>query len=283
MRVPSSLGNVADRVKRFIRHDNPRAIEIYENIISPLSKIGDVSIVGGLVRDLAFYGADERPISDIDFVVSGRPAAVDRFAKSLGAVPNRFGGYGVKGDGFKVDFWSISRTWAKAEKLVVLNKPADLIKSTFFDWDAVVYNITRDEISAIPGYLDRLNRRVLDINLWETPSVQGNLVRALRRLVMWDARPGRVLSRFLSLEWHNHSWSDITNAERGAFGTCYLNQFESIIDYRRKVLSSRNFRDIGLDDRRQDSFDFMNIMPVQIGWSDASYDTNRFRVLKRKI
>ena len=255
--VAPSLNAVAERAQRFFSPNSARMNELHQEIISPLSEIGEVLIVGGVIRDLAFYGADERPISDIDFVVTGRVRQLDLLADKLGATKNRFGGYGLKRGGYKIDFWSMHNTWAKVNKFARVHRPKDMVRTTFFDWDAIVYSVNERNIYAIPSYIDRLNRRILDLNLVQNPSTKGNLVRALRRLVMWDARPGRRLGAFLSEHLDAANWAEITAAESHAFHVCYLKQFGTSLDFRRKVLARTSNFTTGVDSRRQQSFDFV--------------------------
>lgn len=224
-------------------------------MIEPLSRIGEVTVIGGLVRDLAFYGPEERPVSDIDLVVRGLPSALQTFAESSGATPNKFGGYGLHTAAFKADFWSLSSTWAKRAGHVSMRKPTDLVKCTFFDWDAIVYSIQTKKITAIPGYLSRLHGRVLDLNLEPNPSIKGNLVRALRRVMMWDVRPGPRLRRFIDGAVCEHNWAELAVAESQAFHTTYLSQFRSAREYYRDVLRNPAFRGVGRDDMRQVSLD----------------------------
>jgi len=254
--VAPSLSHVADRAARFFDYNAPRMVEIHDDVISEFRKIGRVLAVGGVIRDLAFYGAKERPISDIDFVVTGRPRKLELFANRLGAKPNRFGGFALQRGGYRVDFWSLSNTWARVNHHVMVNKPKDLTKTTFFDWDAIAYDVIENEIFAISNYIDRLNRRVLDINLEMTPSVKGNLVRSLRRLVMWDAKPGRKLSLFIKHNLREFEWTDLILAERDAFHIRFLDQFNSASDFQMKVMYRSTKYTTGLDESRQISFKF---------------------------
>lgn len=255
--LAASLTHVEERVGRFFSSNNPRMIEIREDLISELLNIGRVVIIGGVVRDLAFFGASSRPISDIDFVVTGSPLKLELLAKRLGAVPNRFGGFGLARGGYKVDFWSISKTWAKTEKYVMIRSPKDLVRSTFFDWDAIVYDMADKKVFAIDQYLNRLHRRILDINLIHNPSIEGNVVRALRRIVMWDAKPGRKLSAFLSENMSHLDWKRVVELEDRAFHTQYLKQFHSSVDFKAKVLYRTTRYTAGVDVRRQLDFDFI--------------------------
>lgn len=227
MKLPSSLRSLEDRVAEFMASENAAIRAVVDQIVTPLNQAGEAFVIGGLVRDIAIYGIDERPPSDIDFVVKGCPEAVDLLAKQLGAQPNRFGGYGVKNDHFRVDFWDWSRTWAKTSGHVRLRATHDICKTTFFDWDAVAFSTKTGRIFAIDRYLDRLHSKMLDINLRPNPSPLGSLVRALRRIKMLGARPSAYLTKFIYETLNDYCWDEIVNAERGAFYLTVLSDFES--------------------------------------------------------
>ena len=254
--IASSLSDVELRLRRYFEPDGVRSRELKHNLLDRLLDIGQTYVIGGLARDLAFFGANGRPISDIDFVISGNANALDRLAKFLGCTPNRFGGYGLVSGGMKVDFWSLDRTWAKVERHVHVQKPEHLLKCTFFDWDAIIYDVGKKKVLADQKYLDRLHRRVIEINLLPNPSPHGNFVRALRRLVMFDLRPGKRLRWFVNDGLRKHTWESVQDAERGAFHTCYLNQFVSGKDFEKRYLIDHVHKIVGTDDRRQLSLPF---------------------------
>lgn len=263
LRTARSLSHLADVVSSFLGSSNPSSRELMRTVIGPLSEIGEVVVIGGLVRDLAFYGPDERPISDIDLVVRGSPSMLALFAERTGAIPNRFGGYGLRTSAFKADFWSFSSTWARRAGHVSMRNPKDLIKSTFFDWDAVVYSTLTGKVVAIDGYIDRINGRTLDLNLEPNPSIRGNLVRALRRIMMWDVRMGPRLRGFVNETIFQHEWRDIVSSEKNAFRNSYLSGFSSTEDFITRVLLNPSFGGVGRDDRRQPSFDLLSKLPYQ--------------------
>jgi hypothetical protein len=153
-----------------------------------------VAVIGGLVRDFAREGRSEFR-SDVDLVIDAAAEDVARLAKHLGATPNRFGGYGTKEGPWKIDFWALETTWARRH--VSVQKLEDVILCTFFDWDAVAYDLWERKLICADGYLERISRQILDINLRPNPSPMGNLVRAIRRLVLWQVLPGPELTRFL--------------------------------------------------------------------------------------
>lgn len=267
LRIANTLNEVSDSVHRFIHADAPSNRELLNHVIKPLSEIGEVLIIGGLVRDLAFYGTDERPVSDIDLVVRGSPSALAEYAKLVGAEANKFGGYGLKTPAFKADFWAFSSTWAKQAGHVPIQKSEDLLRCTFFDWDAIIYSLRSRRVSAIDNYIGRLHSRVLDLNLEPNPSVKGNLVRALRRVMMWDVRPGPRLKRFImdALRWH--SWEDLVAAENNAFSTSYLSHFDGHWKYLTGVLHNPGFHWVGRDDLRQQPL-FLDL-PLKFHVTDA--------------
>ena len=249
--IASSRDHIEKRAKRFFAPDSVRMRELHEHIFIPLSRSGDVYVIGGALRDLAFFGADRRPTSDIDLVIAGPANQVEDIALSLNAAVNRFGGYGVKTSAMKVDFWSLEKTWAKTQKHAEITRAEHLLKSTFFDWDAILYDVMRKKIIANPNYLDLMHKRVMDINLLANPSPHGNLVRALRRLVMYDLRAGRRLRWFIDSGLRRYDWHSIVSAEREAYHTSFLEQFSGSKDFKHRFFIWRELSISGVHDRRQ--------------------------------
>lgn len=153
-----------------------------------------VAVIGGLVRDFAREGRSGF-CSDVDLVLDAPKDKVSELASSLNAVPNRFGGYGYKDGPWKIDFWALETTWGK--KHVSVDKLEDVIGSTFFDWDAIAYDLWERKLICNDNYLDKIKNREMDINLLPNPSPMGNLVRAVRRLVLWHVNPGPELRDFI--------------------------------------------------------------------------------------
>jgi hypothetical protein len=153
-----------------------------------------VAVVGGLVRDFA-YGGRRSFRSDLDLVIDAPKERIAEIASSLRATPNRFGGFGCKQGPWKIDFWALETTWAR--KYVPLNSLEDIVSSTFFDWDAVAYDLKEKKLICAEDYLFRIRSRTLDVNLLPNPSPLGNLVRAVRRLMIWQVQAGPVLTEFI--------------------------------------------------------------------------------------
>lgn len=153
-----------------------------------------VVVIGGLVRDLA-YGGRKSFRSDLDLVIDAPKESVAELALSLCATPNRFGGFGCRQGPWKIDFWALETTWAR--KHVHLHSIEDIVSSTFFDWDAAACDLKRKKLICSEDYLIRIRSKTLDVNLLPNPSPRGNLVRAVRRLMLWQVRAGPLLKAFI--------------------------------------------------------------------------------------
>ena len=160
------------------------------------SSLGRVAIVGGFVRDFARNGRRAFR-SDIDLVIEAPRDEVDALAHTLSAVPNRFGGYAFYHPHWKVDFWSLENTWAVVNGHATADRLEDLVNVTFFDCDAILYELGDKRVVADDAYFARLARNQIDINLRPNPSEDGNLLRAIRRVFCWGAEPGPQLLNFI--------------------------------------------------------------------------------------
>ena len=202
------------------------------------SRFDRVAVVGGLVRDFARAGrAGFR--SDVDLVIEAPANEVAAVAQALGGQANRFGGYGVKSGAWKIDFWALETTWAARHAGVQVSGLEDITRCTFFDWDAIAYDLRTRRVVCDRDYLDRIQRGALDVNLRSTPSPDGNLLRAIRRLVLWKIRPGPTLRQFIDEHLDEAAfdsvratearlyplavsgmWPDVTSARMALLGNC---------------------------------------------------------------
>ncbi|EOT7838869.1 hypothetical protein AAER22_29790 [Pseudomonas aeruginosa] len=183
------------RLDRYLWANRSGEMEVLQAALDSNFRTFDrVAVIGGLVRDFAREGrAGFR--SDVDLVIDDSREKVALLAEKLGATPNRFGGYGYKSGPWKIDFWALETTWAR--KHVPMRKLEDVLLGTFFDWDAIAYDLWERKLICSDDYLERIRAKRLDINLQPNPSPMGNLVRAIRRLVLWQASPGERLRCFI--------------------------------------------------------------------------------------
>lgn len=202
-----------------------------------------VAIIGGLIRDLARVGSRGFR-SDVDLVIEAPADTVGLLARELGAKSNRFGGYSYRHPQWKIDFWALEATWASANGYVTVNKLEDVVNCTFFNCDAVLYEIKTKSIFAHDGYLRSLQGGALEINLLPTPSVSGNLLRAVRRLLLWNAEAGPTLQEFIVANLDADSFRTIRSIERKAFASPILNRFSDVHALQRYLVHREDRADL---------------------------------------
>jgi hypothetical protein len=113
----------------------------------------------------------------------------------------------------------------------------DLLRSTFFDVDAVLYDLNEREIHAIRGYVSLLHARTLDVNLMPNPSVRGNALRAVRRLLGWGLRPKPRLREFLECALDDETREYIVENEYRLYQNSYADAYRSTDELLRALLN----------------------------------------------
>ena len=180
MGVPPASSELAlqQRLLRFWWGPARRKDELVD-LATRLRQSGTVAVFGGMVRDFAIQGAVSFR-SDVDLVVeTDDPDHLDWLIRDRSAIKNRFGGWRLQLDHWMVDLWAAEKTWAFAEKHVDGQSIRDLTKTTFFNWDAAVFEIDSGVLHLLDGYVASVKSGVLDINLAENPNPPGIVVRAL--------------------------------------------------------------------------------------------------------
>lgn len=224
------------RVDLFLASDE-RGMET-NALIERLSTIGQVAIFGGMLRDIARQGG-ESFASDIDLVVDGPSEALATTFNGKLAKRNRFGGYRLYGRHTQFDVWSLQDTWAVKQGLVAASSLADLIKTTFFDWDAAVYLPRSGLLHCPDDYFDRLRSGIVTINLKPNPNPLGAVARTLRLLLDWEVGLSEELAEFL---WQNLSTTDrnqVVTAQKVTIGRVPLRRRS--IKRLEKELANRDF------------------------------------------
>ena len=220
-----SLSKLKRRIDDYLwREEAPPIRRLRKILATRFQPLGPVAIIGGLVRDFARRGKVGFR-SDVDLVIDADPAAVASLARELDATPNRFGGFSSTHPHWKVDFWSLPNTWAAAVGLVEVRSLADLVRTTFFDCDAMCYEIGARQLHALDGYLGRIGARSIDVNLLPNPSIDGNLLRASRRILHWGFTPGPSLRQFIVRELNDESFARIVDTEQSIYPNAVLGTF----------------------------------------------------------
>lgn len=159
--------------------------------------LGPMAVFGGMLRDLAYTTASKFS-SDVDLVVSTEDASeLARRLDALGAQRNRYGGSHLAGGTWSIDVWALKDTWAVREGYVAARGFADLIRTTFFNWDAIVLDLNSAEFHYTTSYFDELAAGYLELNLEPNANPAGNVVRALRYLSTGRAIFGPRLTHYV--------------------------------------------------------------------------------------
>ena len=183
------------RVRAFIADASRGGAEIAD-MIGHLGSVGEVAIFGGMPRDLACGGA-EAFRSDVDLVVDAPAETLAALLRDGPAVRNRFGGYRVTGHRHTYDVWALPSTWAVRNGHVHATCLTDLVRTTFFDRDAVLYLCKADRVHHASRYWSCLKDRTVDVNLELNPNMAGTIARALRLILEWDHKAGPRLKDYL--------------------------------------------------------------------------------------
>jgi len=193
-----------------------------------LLRFGSLALVGGMLRDISLFG-NAGFKSDLDFVII--PYDLDEFDQYMtfsGAKRNRFGGYGISAQRWQIDVWPLQKSWAHVNGHVKINTINDLRKATFFNCDAIVYNVEHGNVRSHQGYFDDLDRKILEINLEPNPNPIGSSVRALRYALIKGFAWGPKLSSYVEETIDAVGWNALCEGEFRSFGTSYLDTLEHL-------------------------------------------------------
>lgn len=253
MSVAPDLSSLKKRLDRYFSAGNKsKEMDCLRDIWKRhLGHFDNVGVIGGLVRDFA-RGGRAAFKSDLDLVIEASPGDVACLAENVGAIPNKFGGYGFVDGPWKIDFWALETTWAATSGHVHVSHLPDVIRCTFFDWDAVVYDIKRKKLSCDSDYLERIRSSRLDINLRANPSEIGNLLRAARRIIWWGLEPGPVLRSFIVERLDRQAFDDIRAEEQQKFSFRVTDEYDDAEKLRHALLihprcRHRDFAQIDMD------------------------------------
>lgn len=195
-----------------------------QKVLEDMQHFGPTVLIGGILRDLALYNNTEFR-SDVDVVID--PMCPDSFRKhveGIGAKKNRFGGYTLPYHKWRIDIWVLQETWARQNGHAHVDCFRDLVNTTFFNSDAIIYDLSNETVITKPGYFTELSRRFLEINLRPNPNPLGNAVRALRYAIKKDFAWGPKLSQFIEETLNCEDWESLINYERGSFGNVTIDE-----------------------------------------------------------
>lgn len=225
MNLARSKSQIKNRVDAYLwRTRSQPLLELRKRLDEEFSSLGQVAVIGGLIRDLAQVGASGFK-SDIDLVIDEDPCKVRDFARSVDAVQNTFGGFRYSTGSWNIDFWSLKNTWAGVQGHVHVRAMDDLLKCTFFTSDALLYIVDTKSLVSRDEYLADLLGSRLEINLLPNPSPRGNLLRAVRRLLSRRMRMGPKLNSFVETHLNPATFSYLVDTETRLYGYSYAREY----------------------------------------------------------
>lgn len=187
------------------------------SIISELRDIGRLALIGGAIRD-ANYKTSHSFKSDLDFVIETKNISkLEKFIERHKAKPNKFGGYRIQSKDIDIDFWDVYSSWAHKAGYRRVGCLEDVVNTTFFNLDAIIYLVDENKIEAKDGTLQDLENKFLDINLEPNPNPLGAATRALRRMAQYKLSASDRLIYFISKQIDEFGWVKILENEIKAY------------------------------------------------------------------
>jgi hypothetical protein len=213
----TDVASLRKRVSRFVSKELA-VLPPFQDLTRLATSFGPIAIFGGLIRDLAL-GRSRDFSSDVDLVAKDMPGDVlARHLAPYAAARNSFGGFRVQLGRWIFDLWTFETTWAFANGFVQGRELADLLRTTFFNWDAALFELTKEELIVRPSYFAELDARLLAINLRETPNELGAAVRALRLIAEGGVSVAPDLAEFLHSQILAHGIEDIAAVDAKRVG-----------------------------------------------------------------
>lgn len=205
------------RVVRFVDKELS-VLPAFQELSRTAKSFGPMVIFGGLIRDLAL-GLARDFSSDVDVVLKGMPVDVlERHLAPYAATRNAFGGFRVQLGRWVFDLWTFETTWAFTKGHVEGQELTDLLRTTFFNWDAALFDISSEQLIVRPTYFAELDARYLAINLRQTPNEFGAAVRALRFIAEGGVSVAPDLAQFLHAQILTHGIDELAAADAKRIG-----------------------------------------------------------------
>lgn len=162
-----------------------------------------VCVFGGTLRDLSMYGANASP-RDIDVVVTKLGDLAPVLQRGVWR-QTRFGGLEIQTDGWELDLWEISQTWA-FKNSAIAEEVENLPKTTFLNTQAVVAEIpllpwVRPRIYS-HGFFEAIEARTVEVNFEPNPFPQLCILAALTTASRLGFGLGKRILRYVAEHWH---------------------------------------------------------------------------------
>lgn len=162
---------------------------------------------------------------DLDIVVADQHfgAFSDFFAPYI-VRETRFGGIHLEWNEIEIDAWPLESTWAFRKKLIPEAGFESLVKTTFFNADALAVDLVSRKNKGRKiyecGFFDAWHERVLEINLEENPFPELCVVRGLQLADHYHFRFSPRVTRFVCRCFDTMRLEDFERMQLSHYSRC---------------------------------------------------------------
>lgn len=217
-----------NRLSKFVRGDARWKQPLQQALARLLQNDWSAVLFGGVLRDLAVSERVEVP-RDADVVVYG-PSRQDleNVFGDLVTHKNRFGGLRLRTQGWLIDIWRLQDTWAVKTGLVPAQGIEDLVRTTFFNIEAIAADIHtvkgRPRHVYSSRFFDAITEQTLDVNLEENPYPGLCVVRTILMAIRLDFLLSRRLASYVVKQASKISMTRLIEAQESHYGKIRIDE-----------------------------------------------------------
>jgi hypothetical protein len=178
----------------------------------------EVLIFSGVIRNyfINYYGK----VRDFDLVINCEEEILENLLKNYPHTKNSFGGYKVNIDTLTVDIWYIHKTWAFTNNKLspALFPQYTLIKTTFFNFSAIVFDFNNREFLYGKEFMDFLRTGKVDLVLEENPLPQLCIVNTIYYKEKYRLDISKHLEDFCISNFYKYDENEYENIQAKHFG-----------------------------------------------------------------
>lgn len=195
LNVPNNLGT---SIRNYLKHQSSDRMFVKQELDSLVARLPGTAIFGGMLREFALGNA-RRFLSDIDLVTLAAQRDIAKVVEHLSPVRNKFGGFRFVIAKQSFDIWAFDDTWAFKQGLVKATNVDDLLKTTFFNLDASLLQLSGNNRCLQSDECQwGIENRVLEVNLAENPYPDRMVKRAIRLSFERDLAIGPALATYIA-------------------------------------------------------------------------------------
>lgn len=187
--------------------------EIWEKLME-ISSQSEVYIFSGVIRNFLLGYIENR---DLDIVIRHiKDIKLSRDLFSLLAIKkNSFGGYKIRIDNLTIDVWGLEDTWGIVKERKAPT-PQELIKTAFFNFSAIVYDVTNSRFIYSDDFCRFMKTKVLDVVYPVNPNIPLCIVSTLYYIEKYNLWLSYKLCRWIAEHYKRNL--DFVSAQKRHFG-----------------------------------------------------------------